>query len=59
MAVWQSINILLSHTASDPAFSKATNSISMLDLTVQVFLDDFQKIAPPTSVNTYPLVGFT
>ena len=59
METWQSINILLSHKASDPAFSKATNSISMLDLIVQVFLDNFQETTPPVSVNTYPLVGFT
>ena len=54
-----SINKLLSHSASDPAFSKATNSASMVDLTMQVCLDDFQETVPPTSVNTYPLVGFT
>ena len=53
-----SINKLLSHSASDPAFSKATNSDSMVDLAMQVCLDDFQETAPPASVNTYPLVGF-
>ena len=54
-----SINILLSHIASNPAFSKATNSVSMLDLTIQVFLDDFQETVSPVCVNTYLLVGFT
>jgi len=54
-----SINILLSHIVSNPTFSKATNSVSMLDLTIQVFLDDFQEIVSPVSVNTYLLVGFT
>ena len=54
-----SINKLLSHTALDPTFSMATNSISISDLTMQVFLDDFQETTPPASVNTYPLVGFT
>ena len=53
------INILLSHTTSNPAFSKAINFVSMLDLTMQIFLDDFQKIAPSASMNTYPLMGFT
>ena len=54
-----SINKLLSHSALDPAFFKATNSDSMVDLAMQVYLDVFQEIAPPTSVNTYPLVCFT
>ena len=54
-----SINKLLSHSASDPAFSKATNFASMVDLAMQVCLDDFQETASPASVNTYPLVGFT
>ena len=35
-----SINKLLSHSASGPAFSKATNF-----LTMQVYLDDFQETA--------------
>ena len=55
--IW--INKLLSHTALDPSFSMATNYVSILDLTMQVFLDDFQEATPPASVNTYPLVGFT
>ena len=75
MATWQSqgkqtettelvnegiaINKLINHTASDPAFSKTTNSVSILDLTMQVFLDDFQETVIPASVNTYPLVDFT
>ena len=54
-----SINKLLSHIALDPAFSKAINYVSILDLTMQVFLDDFQETALPVSVNTYLLVGFT
>ena len=54
-----SINKLLSHSASNPAFSKATNSDSMVDHAMQVCLDDFQETAPPANVNTYPLVGFT
>ena len=45
-----SINKLLSHTALDPAFSKAINSVSILDLTMQVFLDDFQETILPASV---------
>ena len=52
METWQSINKLLSHTALDPAFSKAINSVSILDLTMQVFLDDFQETAPSACVNT-------
>ena len=36
-----SINKLLSHIALDLAFSKAINFVSILDLTMQVFLDDF------------------
>ena len=54
-----SINKLLRHSALDPAFSKATNSDSMVDLAMQVYLDDFQKTTPLSSVNKYPLVGFT
>ena len=54
-----SINKFLGHLASDPAFFKATNSASMVDLAMQVCLVDFQETAPPASVNTYPLVGFT
>ena len=54
-----SINKLLSHSASDIAYSKATNSDSMVDVAMQVCLDDFQETAPLVSVNTYPLVGFT
>ena len=54
-----SINKLLSHIALNLAFFKATNFVFMLDLTMQVFLDDFKEITPPASVNTYPLVGFT
>ena len=54
-----SINKLLSQLISDLAFSKATNSDSMVDLAMQVCLDDFQETAPPGSLNTYPLVGFT
>ena len=53
-----SINKLLSHSASDPAFSKATNSASMVDLTMQVCLDDFQELVPPISVNTYLLTPY-
>ena len=49
-----STNKLLNHLASDLAFSKAINF-----LTMQVYLDDFQETAPPASVNTYPLVSFT
>ena len=45
-----SINKLLSHTDLDSGFSKTINSISILDLTMQVFLDDFQEIALPASV---------
>ena len=54
-----STNKLLSHLASDPAFSKATNSDSIMDLTMQVSLNNFQETTPPTSVNMYPLVDFT
>ena len=54
-----SINKLLNHLALDPAFSKATNSDSMVNLAMQVYLDDFLEAAPPASVKTYPLVGFT
>ena len=54
-----SINKLLSHSTLDSAFSKATNSDSMVDFAMQVYLDDFQDTTPLASVNTYPLVGFT
>ena len=54
-----SINKLLSHIALDPAFFKAINSVSILDLTMQVFLDYFQETALSASVSTNPLVGFT
>ena len=54
-----SINKLLSHTTLDLAFFKAINSVFILDLTMQVFLDDFQETTLPASVNTYLLVGFT
>ena len=54
-----SINKLLSYLASDPAFSKATNSNSMVNLAMQVCLNDFQETTPSASVNTYPLAGFT
>ena len=47
-----SINKLLSHSALDLIFSKATNSASLVDLVMQVCLDDFQETAFPASVNT-------
>ena len=52
-----SINKLLSHSALDLTFSKATNSNSMVDLAMQIYLDDFQETVSPASVNTYSLVG--
>ena len=54
-----SINELLSHSALDLIFSKATNFASLVDLVMHVCLDDFQETALPASVNTYSLVGFT
>ena len=53
-----SIKRFLSHSASVPAFSKATNSDSIVERAVTVRLDDFQDTAPPPSVITYPLVDF-
>lgn len=48
----------LSHYASSPHLSKATNSDSMVDLVITVCLEDFQDTAAPAIVNTYPLVDF-
>ena len=46
----------LGHSASSPALSKAINSDSIVNLTIQVCLEDFQDTATPPSVKTYPLV---
>ena len=51
-----SLRKLQKHSASFLALSKAINSASIVDLAMQVCLDDFQDIAPPPRVNTYPLV---
>ena len=47
-----------SHSASSPALSKAMNSDSIVERAIHVCLDDFQDIAPPPIVKTYPLVDF-
>ena len=47
-----------SHSASSPALSKAMNSDSIIERAIHVYLDDFQYIAPPPLVKTYPLVNF-
>ena len=54
-----SINRLLSHTGLDLVFSKAPNSASMVDLTMQFYLDDFEETTSPTRVNKSSPVGFT
>jgi hypothetical protein len=36
---------ILSHSTSCPTFSKATNSASIMDLTMQVNFDNFQEIS--------------
>jgi len=46
------------HYASSPALSKAINSDSIVDRAIHVCLKDFQDIAAPLRVNTYPLVDF-
>ena len=48
----------LSHSASSPALSRAINSDSIVDRAMHVCLEDFQDIAAPPKVNTYPLVDF-
>ena len=55
----KSTNKLLSHLASDPPFSKATNFDSIMNLTMQVSLNNFQETTLSTSVNIYSLVDFT
>ncbi|KAK9142524.1 hypothetical protein Syun_011924 [Stephania yunnanensis] len=47
----------LSHSASSAALSRAMNSDSMVDRAIHVSFDDFQEIAAPPNVNTYPLVN--
>ena len=47
-----------SHYASSPTLSKAINSDSIVDRAIHVCLKDFQDIAAPLRVNTYPLVDF-
>ena len=47
-----------SHSASSPALSKAMNSDSVVERAIHVCLKDFQDIAVPPRVNTYPLVDF-
>jgi len=46
------------HSASLPAISRATNSDYIVDLAIIVCLADLHVMAPPPSVNTYPLVDF-
>jgi len=48
----------LNYSTSLSANSRATNSVSMVDLAIIVCLVDFQVTAPPPKVNTYPLVDF-
>ena len=55
----KSTNKLISLLALDLAFFKATNSNSIMNLTMQVSLNNFQETTPPISVNIYPLVDFT
>ncbi|PHT58376.1 hypothetical protein CQW23_00739 [Capsicum baccatum] len=50
---------LRSHSASSPTLSNVINSDSIVEQAIQVSLDDFQEAAPPSIVNTYPLVDFT
>jgi hypothetical protein len=38
--------------------SNAVSYASIVDLVKMVCLQDFQKTAPPPSVNTYPVVTF-
>ena len=47
-----------SHSASSAAFSKAINSDSIVDRAIHICLEDFHDTAPPSKVNTYPLVDF-
>ena len=47
-----------SHSASSHALSKTMNSDSIVERAIHVCLDDFQDIAPPPIVKTYPLVDF-
>jgi len=53
-----SIKKFLSHSASVVAFSKVTNSDSIVKRAVTICLDNFQDNAPLSSVITYPLVKF-
>ena len=53
-----SSNKFRSHSASSPALSKVMNSDSIVERAIHVCLDDFQDIAPPPIVKTYPLVDF-
>lgn len=46
----------LNHSASQPAISKAINSISIADFAMYVCLEDFQDTDAPVKVNTKPLV---
>ena len=47
-----------SHSASSVTLSKAMNSDFIVDLTMQVYLEDFNETTAPPRVNTYPLVDF-
>ena len=46
------------HSASSNALFKAMNSYSIVERAIHVGLDDFQDIAPPPIVKTYPFVDF-
>ena len=47
-----------SHSTSSPALFKAMNSDFIVERAIHVCLEDFQDIAAPPKVNTYPLVDF-
>ena len=46
----------LSHSASSAALSSAINLDSIVERAIHVCLEDFQEMAAPPKVNTYPLV---
>ena len=47
-----------SHSASSPTLSKVMNSDFIVDRAMHVCFVDFQEIAAPPRVKTYPLVDF-
>jgi len=46
------------HSASSPALSKAINFDSIVEQSMQVYLEDFQDTVTSSRVKMYPLINF-